>query len=316
MTVTASLGFGNVAVGQTLTRTVTAYNTGAAHPLVVASAIPSDSEYALSGTGTCGAIPITVAPKTNCTMGVSFSPDAVGAHPASLTLSDNASTSPQHMTFTGTGIAGLTLSKTSLLFGDVKFGAKGTEAFSITNRQSQSVNLGESFSGTNPSDFSVSGGTCTTTLGALKACSIIVSFSPSLLGTESAILSVANSPDPLSPYTVALSTGNTIPDTVLPATLGYGTLTAKTPTKTKTVTVTNLSGFPLSLSENITGPNATDFAVTGGTCTANASPNSSCTIAVTFSATGGGSAESASMSVSIGSDPSSPHSISLTGTGS
>jgi hypothetical protein len=316
MSVTASLAFGNVAVGQNLTRTVTVYNTGATHPLVVSSAIPSDSEYALSGTSTCGAIPITIAPKTNCTMGVSFTPDAVGARPASLTLSDNATTSPQHVTLTGTGIAGLTTTKSSLLFGDVKFGAKGTEAFSVTNHQSQPVALNESFSGANPSDFSVSGGTCGTTLDALTSCSIIVSFSPSVLGTESATLSVADSPDPLSPNPVAITTGPTIPATVLPATLAYGTLTTKVPSKTLKTTVTNLSGFALPLSESISGTNATDFSVTGsGTCGPMVSPNSSCTIAVTFTPTAGGSSESAIMAVTVGNDPTSPHNITLTGTG-
>jgi hypothetical protein len=315
MAVTASLAFGNVAVGQTLTRTVTVYNTGATHSLVVSGATASDSEYALSGTGTCGAIPFTVAPKTNCTMGVSFTPGTVGAHGASLMIFDNATTSPQHVTLTGSGIADLTLSKSSLVFGSVKFGAKAVLSFSVTNHQTQPVTLSESFSGTNAADFSVSGGTCTGNLGALKACSIIVTFTPGALGTESAALSVSDSPDPLSPYTVALSTGPTIPATVLPATLAYGTLTSKVPSKTLKTTVTNVSGFSLPLSESISGANASDFTVTGGTCTATASPKSSCTVAVTFTPTGGGSAESASMAVTVGSDPTSPHNISLTGTG-
>jgi hypothetical protein len=36
---------------------------------------------------------------------------------------------------------------------------------------------------------------------------------------------------------------------------------------------------------------------------------------VTFTPTGGGSSESASVAVSIGNDPTSPHNITLTGTG-
>jgi len=318
VSVTASLDFANVAVGQTSTKTtVTVTNTGRTNSLIVSAATPSYPEYALSGTGTCGPLPVTLAHGTHCTVGISFSPSAVGPHPASLMLSDNATSSPQHVTLTGTGIAGLTTTKSSLVFGDVKFGAKGIEAFAVVNHQSQSVSLSESFSGANPSDFSVSGGTCTTitSLGALKACSIIVSFSPSVLGTESAAISVADSPDPLSPYTVALSTGPTIPATIAPVTLAYGTLTARTSPKTKDVTVTNKSGSSLPVSESFSGMNASDFAVTGGTCGSTVSANSSCTIAVTFTPTGGGSSESASMAVSIGSDPSSPHSISLTGTG-
>ena len=126
MSVTASDAFGNVAVGQTVTKNLTVINTGATHPLVVSSAISSDpAEYALSGTGTCGAIPITVAPKANCTLGVAFTPGAVGAHDATMTLTDNAITSPQQATLSGTGVADLTTSVSSLVYGDVKFGAKG-----------------------------------------------------------------------------------------------------------------------------------------------------------------------------------------------
>jgi trimeric autotransporter adhesin len=294
---------------------VIVYNNGAIHPLVISSATPSDSEYAPSGTGTCGPIPITLAPKTNCTMGVSFTPATIGAHNASLMLSDNATTSPQHVTLTGTGLADLVLSKSSLAFGSVKFGATGVASLSVTNNQTQSVALDESFSGANAADFSITGGTCTATLASKTACSIVVSFKPGALGTESATLTISDSPDPLSPYTVSLSTGPTIPATVLPATLAYGTLTSTVRSKTLKTTVTNLSGFSLPLSESISGANVTDFAVTGGTCGTTSSPKSSCTIAVTFTPTANGSAESASMAVSIGNDPTSPHNISLTGTG-
>jgi hypothetical protein len=316
MSVTASLAFANTAVGQTSTKTtVTVTNTGRTNPLTVSAATPSDPEYALSGTGTCGPLPITLAHGTHCTLGISFSPSAVGPHPATLMLFDNATSSPQQVTLSGTGIAGLTTTKSSLVYGDVKFGAEGIEAFSVVNHQTQPVSLSESFGGTNPSDFSVTGGTCTTTLAADKACSIIVSFSPSVLGTESATISVADSPDPLSPYTVALSTGPTIPETIAPVTLAYGTLTARTPTKTKDVTITNKSGFPLSVGESFSGPNETDFTVTGGTCGGTAPANSTCTIAVTFTPTAGGSSESASMAVTVSNDPTSPHNITLTGTG-
>ncbi len=314
MSVTAALAFGNVAIGQVLTKTVTVDNTGATHPLVIGSATSSDpAEYALSGTGTCGAIPITVAPRTTCTLRITFIPGALGAHSATLMIFDNVSTSPQHVTFSGAGIAGLTLTKTSLVFGSVKFGAKPAASFSVTNHQTRAVTLSESFSGTNASDFSVTGGTCTTTLSAGKACSLTVTFKPGVLGIESATLSIADSPDPLSPYLIALSTGPTIPATVTPASIAYGTLTNTS--KTLNATVTNLSGFSLPLSESFSGANASDFAVAGGTCGTAAAAHSSCTIAVKFTPTGAGSAESAIMSVSVANDPTSPHNISLTGTG-
>jgi hypothetical protein len=258
---------------------------------------------------------VTLAPTKSCTLAVAFSPNSVGPQAATLTLTDNTSSSPQQVALSGTGIAGLTIKQSSLMFGDVKFGAKQERTVRVVNHQSQKVTLSESFSGPNAADFSVTGGSCTTTLGAQKDCSIIVTFRPGALGTESATLTVADSPDPLSPYTVALSTGPTIPATIAPDKLEYGKLTARTSPKTKDVTITNNSGFPLSVSESFSGANANDFAVTGGTCGSTAPANSSCTIAVTFTPTGGGSQKKATMAVSIGNDPTSPHNITLTGTG-
>ncbi len=315
MSVTASLAFGDVAVGQTVAKNLTVRNTGRTNSLAISGAASSDpAEYALSGAGTCGAIPVTLAPLKSCTLAVAFTPNAAGAHSATLTVDDNAASSPQTVGLSGTGIVDLTISKSSLVFGSEKFGVKTTKSFAVTNHQTQPVSLSETFSGINAADFSITGGTCTTTLAARKECSIIVTFTPGALGTESATLSVSDSPDPLSPYTVALSTGPTIPATVTPTTLAYGTLTAKTPSMTKNVTVTNLSKFSLSINESFSGANASDFAVTGGTCTDDtAATNSSCTIAVTFTPTGGGSSESASMAVNVAVDPTSPHVVSLTG---
>jgi centrosomal CEP192-like protein len=293
---------------------VTVFNTGATNPLVVSKATPSDAEFALSGTGTCGAIPITVAPKTNCTMGLAFTPNAVGAHSATLTLTDNATTSPQHVALSGSGIAGLTTSSTSLIFGSVKFGTKSVKSFSVLNHQTQPVTLSESFSGTNGSDFSKTGGTCTTTLGAGSSCTITVSFEPGVLGTESATLAILDSPDPLSPYTVALSSGPTIPETVAPVTLAYGTV-SRSSSKTLKSTVTNKSPFTISIGSALSGANAADFTITGGTCGTTLAGNSSCTIGVKFKPTTTAS-ETASLAVSIPQDPTSPQNVSLKGTGS
>ena len=88
-----------------------------------------------------------------------------------------------------------------------------------------------------------------------------MSFAPGVLGTEAATLTVSDSPDPLGPYTVALSTGPTIPATVLPATLAFANV-AQSATKTlSTLKVTNLSPFTLTLTQGISGANAADFGV-------------------------------------------------------
>jgi sugar lactone lactonase YvrE len=313
MSVTA-LAFGNVPAGQTVAKTVKVTNTGTHHSLIVSSAVSSDpAHFTVTGGGTCGAVPITVAPLTNCTLEVAFAPATLGAHSATLTLTDNASTSPQHSALSGTGIADMTTSVKSLTFLSQKFGTKGLKTLSVTNHQTQSVTLSEQFSGANANDFSVTGGTCTTmtTLAAASTCTITVSFAPSVLGTEAATMTITDSPDPLSPYAIALSTGPTIPATVLPATQLFGNV-AQSATKTLTsLKLTNLSPFTLTVTPNITGVNAADFGeAASGTCAA----NSVCVIPVSFTPRTE-TAESATLSVSIDQDPTSPHLIALSGTG-
>ena len=311
---TTSLAFGKVAVGQSLTKNLTITNTGATNSLIISSAISSDPEYAPSGTGTCGPIPITVAPKTNCTMGVAFAPNNVAAHNATLTLTDNATTSPQHPALTGTGISGLSTTSSQLTYGSVIFGAKSLKSFYVTNHQTQSVTLSESFSGPNATDFSRSGGTCTATLAAAATCTITVSFTPGVLGTESATLSLSDSPDPLSPYTIALSTLSTIPETIAPLKLSYGTV-SRTSSKTLKTTITNKSPFTLSIGSSISGPNAPDFTNSGSTCSSSLAGNTSCTIGVKFKPTTTTS-ESATLTATIPQDPTSPRPVTLAGTGS
>ena len=290
---------------------MTVYNTGTAHPLVISSAISSDPEYAPSGTGTCGPIPITIAPSTNCTMGIQFAPASVGAHNATLTLTDNTSTSPQHVSLTGAGIAGLVLTSNHLTYGSVTFGLTGVAALAVINYQTQPVSLSESFSGANPSDFSVTGGTCTSTLAANSSCSLVVTFKPGALNTESATMSIADSPDPLGPYTVALTTGPTIPDTEPYTTMAFGNV-VQSSTRTFTfLKITNASPFPLTLSEAISGSNTADFAVTPVLSCAG---NTACVIPVSFTPSTE-TAESATLTINVSNDPISPYVVALTGTG-
>jgi hypothetical protein len=181
----------------------------------------------------------------------------------------------------------------------------------VINYQTQPVTLSESFSGANPSDFSVTGGTCTNTLAANSSCTLTVTFKPGALNTESATMSITDTPDPLGPYNVALTTGPTIPDTEPITTMAFGNV-VQSSTRTFTfLKVTNSSPFPLTLSEAISGPNAADFGFTPVTSCAG---NTACVIPVSFTPSGETS-ESATMTITVSNDPTSPHVVALTGTG-
>jgi len=315
MSVTASLAFGNVLVGQTLTKNLTVQNHGTSNSLVISGATPSDSEYALSGTGSCGAIPVMVWPRSSCTLGVAFTPNATGAHSATLMLTDNAGTGSQNVALSGTGLADVTITKTGLSWGEEKFGILYKGAFAVVNHQNTSVTLSESFSGSNAADFSVVGGTCGSMLAAKSSCTIVVGFSPGALGSEAASLSVTASPDAESPHLVSLTAGDTIPATVRPALL---LITAPVvyegaASGSKYVTVTNKSPFTLPVSTAIT-PAGECYAAAGGTCGTAVAGNSSCTIEVWYTSFGECEfADFATLAVTISNDPTSPHNVTVEG---
>jgi len=165
--------------------------------------------------------------------------------------------------------------------------------------------------GTNAADFQITGGTCSGTLGAGDDCSITVTFTPGVLGPEAATLVVTDSPDVGSPHNIPFSVSNTIPDTVLPATVSFGIVAQSATRSLSTLKVTNLSPFTLTLSEMLSGTNASDFGFTSVTSCAG---NTACTIPLSFTPSME-TAESATLTVNVSNDPTSPHAIALNGTG-
>jgi hypothetical protein len=235
-------------------------------------------------------------------------------------VTETAANSPQAVTLTGTGIADLTTSVSSLTFTNVKFGAAGVKTFSVTNHQTQQVTLSEGLSGANSADFSITGATtCTTTLAAHAACLVTVAFAPSVLGTESATLTISDNPDPLGPHTIALSGAGVTPVKLTPATtLAFGTV-ARPKSKALTITVTNLGTTTLRLSTPaISGVNATDFLLTTAAitpCGLTLAGGASCHVGVTFKPSVASAFESASVAIGGSPDAASPHNVILTGTG-
>jgi len=320
MSVTASLTFGNVPVGQTVTKDLTVKNTGRTSSLIISGATSSDpAEFAVSG-GTCGTIPVTVAPNTSCKMAVSFNPIEAVPYSATLTVSDNAASSPQSVALTGTG--GITMTVTPASFSiNAKDGTTVVKTVTVSNKQSSSVSLSESFSGLNHGDFTVTGGgTCGLTLAAKTACTLHVTIAPTAVGTESATMAVTDVPDPLSPYLVDFTVQASVPESVSTTSLNYGNV-AQTASKTKSVTVVNHATAPITLRASIgVGPNSGDFAVASGVtngCPLVGSLAAShvCTYAVTFTPSTE-SAESGTLSIAVAQDPGGgPPAVSLNGTG-
>jgi hypothetical protein len=60
-------------------------------------------DFTTSGNGTCGALPISVAPGSSCTFLPAFAPTAVGTRNGTVTLTSNDPASPTTTALVGTG---------------------------------------------------------------------------------------------------------------------------------------------------------------------------------------------------------------------
>ncbi len=139
--------------------------------------------------------------------------------------------------------------------------------------------------GTAPADYAWVWGNCPIspkTLGAGKSCKIAVTFTPSALGSRTAVLTVTDS---VSTSSIALAGTGVAPVSLTPASLGFGNQTAGTTSAAKTITLKNAQPVPLTISNiALSGADPADFAW-GGNCpitpiTLGGKQN--CKIAVTF----------------------------------
>ncbi len=198
-----SLKWGNVVLGATgATKPVTVKNTGTATLSISGIAVSGDFALATS-TKPCGS---TLAVGKTCQIKVTFTPTQVGARSGNVTITDNASDSPQTVALSGTGVVQATLTPATKTFPAEKVGVSSpAKVFTLTNKQSVSL-TGISISTTG--DFSVSATTCTASLAAKAKCTISVVFKPTATGTRTGTLQVADSAIG-SPQTSSLTgTGN------------------------------------------------------------------------------------------------------------
>jgi len=109
-----SLTFGNQTVGTSSSaQFVTFSNTGTG--TLTFGTEPMTGDFSSAGQGTCSS---TLAAGASCTMSVKFTPTATGTRTGTLTANDNASSSPQVVALTGTGVSS-TPPPTTGLFGHV-----------------------------------------------------------------------------------------------------------------------------------------------------------------------------------------------------
>jgi hypothetical protein len=179
-----SLAFGNQAVGTTsAVRKVTLANTGTATLTI--------SNIAISGpfaqTNTCGS---SVKAGKNCAFSVTFSPTKTGQATGAITITDNASNSPQSVSLTGSGVTGVTVSPTTLTFPVTTVGTTSAPLTSTlannnaTTLSITSITITGNYAQTN---------TCGASVPPASKCTISVTFTPQSTGTLTGVVTITDS---------------------------------------------------------------------------------------------------------------------------
>jgi hypothetical protein len=305
------LHFGSHPLGTTTApQVVTLTNSGTAS-LNVASLSSDNAEYVIVTDGCSGQ---SIAPAGTCQFGVEFSASLMGIQNGHITVPSDASSSPDHVALTGTGITpSVQLSDSNIHFGPLTVGDSATpQTITATNTGSAPLSI-SSIDSSNP-EFSIGADTCSSqVLAAAAQCSFAVGFTPTSDGAQSASLqfisNAGTSPDTIS----AAGSGKRVSsETLSPSSLTFPTVVIGQPAITRQVLLTNTGSANLVVgSISSASPH---YSVVDNLCSGmSIAPQTHCTFSVTFSPNAVGTWDS---QIEIHTDiPSSPDLLPVTGTG-
>lgn len=302
----SSIIFGSTTVGTSSNQTLTLKNTGTSS-VTISQVAASGAGFSMSGLS----LPVTLGGGLSTTFTTTFTPSSTGAASGNLTIASTASNSTLVVGLSGIGTAPqpqLTLSVTSVSFGNVTLGSNATQPVTLTNSGSAPLTISSvSAAG---GGFNWNGMTLPVTLAAGQGTSFNAIFAPVASGSASGSISIAsNAPGP--PASIALS-GAGVQGQLAASSVNvsFGNILVGG-NSTQTITLSNSGTASLTISQ-ATGSGA-EFSLSGLglPLTLNGGANTSFT--VTFAPTTAGNA---SGSVAITSNASNPSlTIILGGTG-
>ena len=315
MLTASSLSFGSVNVGsESALQTVTVTNTGSTGLPVVSIAVTGANASSFAFTNSCGTM---LAAVSSCIIQGRFTPTALGALTAAVTIGDDAFDSPQSIALSGSGVnvPVVSLSAGKLSFGTVSVGgASATQSVTLTNTGTAALSIASlSVTGANASS-SVFANSCGTKLAAGANCTINGYFAPTAVGALKAAIAITDDATD-SPQTIALSgTAVGVPGASLSAgSLPFGTLKIGAASASQSVTLTNTGSGTLSISSiGVTGKNASSF-VFASSCGTSLAVKASCIIHGHFTPTAAGALTAAVTIMDNGAG--SPQGIALSGKG-
>lgn len=179
--------FGNQALNETsAAASLTLKNNGVT--LLNVSNVALTGEFAIATNQCTGR---SLSSGQACSVSVTFTPTALGLQTGTLSFTDNVGTSPQTVTFSGTGVEPATVTPTSAIYIKRVVGTTSSaKTFILANHQNVTL-TGLEIATTG--DFAISATTCSTSLAAKKQCAVSVTFTPTQPGTRTGTLSFSDS---------------------------------------------------------------------------------------------------------------------------
>ena len=279
------LNFWGVPVNTTSAQqTVTVTNLGNA-PLTITGITASGDFAVVTTASTCLYVVQTVAAEVNCTIAVTFTPTAASTRTGAVTVTDDASGSPQTLQLIGNGpVSGAVVSPGDLILTyNYSVGPSAPTPVTLTNTAPAALSV---TSVTVPNGYTQSNN-CLPSVGPNASCTINVSFQPTAGGLYQGLLTVTDNAIN-SPQTVQLmGTSFAGPASLSPTSLTFGDQPVGAMSSAQTITLLNASnggnGVP---GFAITG----DFSMDPGDCVSETvlSTGSNCSFNVWFTPTSAG----------------------------
>lgn len=171
-------GFGKVKLGTSVSFTIQLTNTGTKSMRIFTKSKQGSSEFHFG----YFPLPLTLNPGKTANLPIIFKPTAIGPVTGAFILNSNAINSVLSMSVAGTGAPVLTLSPTSLNFGNVTVGKSATLPVTLTASLGNVTISSDQFTN---SEFSIAGLTPPVTIPVGTSLTVKFKFTPGQSGSAS-----------------------------------------------------------------------------------------------------------------------------------
>jgi Abnormal spindle-like microcephaly-assoc'd, ASPM-SPD-2-Hydin len=225
----ATVNFGNVQTGKTLTISETLTNTGNGS-VDISQAEVSGSGFSVTGFS----VPVTLAVNQSTSFSITFAPKSAGSSSGNLSISSDGSNPTLNIGLAGTGSSSpppnpgtVTANPTSLSFGSVQVGKDQSLSETLTNTGGANVTISQA--NVTGSGFNISGLTPPLVLTPGQSFTFSALFAPVAAGSSSGAISItSNASDPSLTIPVAgtgLASGQL---SVVPTSINFGNVVVGT----------------------------------------------------------------------------------------